>query len=251
MSGSTKDQELPPSIKTVGLVKSYGKFEAVKGLDLLVPAGIVYGLIGPNGSGKTTTVKMLCGLIRPTKGAAYIFGKRVPDESPREVVGYMPQETGLYLDLTVHQNMKLFGRIFDMPSKEFETREKELLSFIELRDWKDSLVSNLSGGMRKRVSLVCSLLHRPKLLLLDEPTVGVDPELRSSFWSYFHDLGKEGITIVITTHYMEEASRCDRIGLMRNGEMLSEGEPRMILERTGTGSLDEAFLKLARMEAVR
>ena len=235
------------AIKTSGLTKQYGSFIAVDALSFSVPQGMIYGLIGPNGSGKTTTVKMLCGLIQPTSGESYILGNKTPDKHSSQFTGYMPQETALYSDLTVHQNLSFFGRIFGLGLSEITEREEELLSFVELQNWRNCLVNKLSGGMQKRVSLICSLINNPRLLFLDEPTVGVDPELRATFWDYFHSLKKSGVTILITTHYMEEAGRCDLIGLMRNGKMISEGEPIEIVTKTSSTSLEEAFIKLSRV----
>ncbi len=232
-------------VETRGLVKRYGKFPAVDGLDLRVRKGEIYGLLGPNGAGKTTTIKILCGLLKVSEGEVDVAGKRVPDKSIAADIGYMPQETALYPDLTVHQNMAFFGEIFGLSKREIEEREDALLAFINLPEWRDEMVGNLSGGMKHRVSLACALIHMPPLLLLDEPTVGVDPELRVSFWDYFKDIKNQGRTIVITTHYMDEASRCDRIGFMHNGRLMAEGKPEELLEMTGTENLEDAFMKFS------
>ncbi|MEW6553784.1 MAG: ABC transporter ATP-binding protein [Actinomycetota bacterium] len=229
-------------VEASGLVKRYGSFTAVDGLDLRVRRGEIYGLLGPNGAGKTTTIKILCGLLRMSGGEAQVGGRRLPDHRAAAEIGYMPQETALYLGLTVHQNMAFFGEVFKLSRREIEEREKELLEFIGLPEWRNELVGNLSGGMKHRVSLACALIHHSPLLLLDEPTVGVDPELRVSFWEYFNHIKGEGRTIVITTHYMDEAGRCDRIGFMHNGRLAAEGEPGKLLEMTGTHNLEDAFL---------
>jgi len=229
-------------VEASGLVKRYGKFTAVDGLDLRVKKGEIYGLLGPNGAGKTTTIKILCGLLRLSGGEAHINGRQLPDHRIAAEIGYMPQETALYLGLTVHQNLAFFGEIFKLSKREIEEREKTLLEFINLPEWRDELVGNLSGGMKHRVSLACALIHQPPLLLLDEPTVGVDPELRVSFWDYFNGIKREGRTIVITTHYMDEAGRCDRIGFMHNGRLVAEGEPGELLQMTGTENLEDAFM---------
>jgi len=234
------------SIETRGLTKRYGKFTAVAELDLRVEPGEVYGLLGPNGAGKTTTIKMLCGLLKWTAGEAYLLGQSVPDKGISARLGYMPQETALYVGLTVHQNLAFFGRVFGLSRKEINERERELLEFIDLEKWRDELIMNLSGGMKHRVSLACALIHRPPLLFLDEPTVGVDPELRASFWEYFEELKREGTTILITTHYMDEAGHCGRVGFMRGGRLIAEGEPAEILREAGTASLEDAFLAMAR-----
>ena len=232
-------------IETRDLVKKYGDFTAVDRLDLRVRKGEIYGLLGPNGAGKTTTIKMLCGLLKVTSGEAHVDGLSVPDRRIPPDIGYMPQETALYPGLTVHQNMKFFAEVFGLSREEFQERERELLDFIGLPEWRDEPVGNLSGGMKHRVSLACAMIHHPPLLLLDEPTVGVDPELRVSFWEYFDRIKQEDRTIVITTHYMDEARRCDRIGFMHDGRLIAEGRPDEVLQEAGTDDLEDAFMVLA------
>ena len=229
-------------VETRGLSKRYGGFTAVDGLDLRVRKGEVYGLLGPNGAGKTTTIKMLCGLLRISGGEALLDGRRLPDRGTAADIGYMPQETALYPGLSVHQNLAFFARVFGLSRRETEERERALLDFIGLAKWRDEMVGKLSGGMKHRVSLACALLHEPSLLLLDEPTVGVDPELRVSFWEYFARIKQEGRTILITTHYMDEAGRCDRIGFMHEGRLLAEGAPRELLSMTACACLEDAFM---------
>jgi ABC-2 type transport system ATP-binding protein len=233
------------AVETTGLTKRFGKFTAVDDLDLKVRKGEVYGLLGPNGAGKTTTIRMLCGLLKPGSGDISLIGKKIPNPEVAPYIGYMPQETALYLTLTVHQNIQFFGGIFGLSKSEIAQRESELLQFINLENWRNELVENLSGGMKHRVSLACAMVHGPRLMLLDEPTVGVDPELRASFWEYFERLKEGGVTILITTHYMDEASHCDRIGFMREGRLIAEGRPAEILEEAGTSSLEDAFMELA------
>jgi ABC-2 type transport system ATP-binding protein len=235
-------------VKTRGLVKRYGKFTAVDQLDLRVRKGEIYGLLGPNGAGKTTTIKMLCGLLKVSGGEAHINGKQVPDRRIAAEIGYMPQETALYLGLTVHQNVAFFGSVFGLTRQEIEVREKTLLEFIDLAAWRNEMVANLSGGMKHRVSLACALVHVPPLLLLDEPTVGVDPELRASFWDYFNEIKSRARTIIITTHYMDEAIRCDRIGFMHNGRLIAEGKPDELMTITCTECLEDAFMHYAGSE---
>lgn len=235
-----------PAIRTSKLAKSFGSFRAIDGLDLEVRAGEVYGLLGPNGAGKTTAIKVLTGLLARSGGDAEVLGVTVPSKDNAANIGYMPQDTSLYLGLTVHQNLEFFGKLYGMDRQRILDREAVLLKFIDLERWRDSLVSTLSGGMKHRVSLACALMHEPKVLFLDEPTVGVDPELRVSFWEYFGKLKQNGITILITTHYMDEASHCDRVGFMRSGKLIAEGVPATVLREAGTGSLEEAFLFFAR-----
>lgn len=239
------------AIETKGLSKKFGSFTALDNLNLRIEQGTVHGLLGPNGAGKTTAIKILCGLLKPTGGEGFVLGKRVPDRGILPVIGYMPQETALYLDLTVHGNLTLYGELFGLSKSRIAEREKALLDFVALQKWKDSLVSNLSGGMKHRVSLACSMIHEPKLLFLDEPTVGVDPELRASFWEYFDLLKEKGVTIVLTTHYMDEAQHCDRIALLRQGQLLAEGTPAAVIRSAGTTNLEDAFLALAKSGEAR
>ncbi len=234
------------AIETSNLSKHYGELKAVDNLDLKVRQGEVYGLLGPNGSGKTTTIKMLTGLINSTSGTATILGQKLPSKTILNDIGYMPQETAIYLDNTVHENILLFGEIYGLSKDQIEEREVELLDFVELTQRRDSIASTLSGGMKHRLSLACAMIHRPKLLFLDEPTVGVDPELRSLFWEYFEKMAADNITVLITTHYMDEASHCSRVGLMRSGQLIAEDEPEHLKDSTGTESLEDAFLSLAR-----
>ncbi|OYT46553.1 ABC transporter ATP-binding protein [Thermoplasmatales archaeon ex4484_6] len=226
------------------LVKSYGKIRAVDGLDLSIPKGTVFGLLGPNGSGKTTTIKVLCRLLNPDSGSASVLGHDISDRGYLQKIGYMPQETALYDELTVHENLKLFAGIHGLRGREFEKRETEVLSDVRMIDRRDSLLSELSGGQRHRVSLAAALIHEPELLFLDEPTVGVDPPLRARFWEGFSNLKKKGITIVMSTHYMDEAVNCDLIGMMRDGKLIAQGTPSSILERTGERDLEDAFLHI-------
>ncbi len=234
------------AIKTSELSKHYGELKAVDKLDLKVRTGEVYGLLGPNGSGKTTTIKMLTGLINSTSGTATILGQTSPSRSILNDIGYMPQETAIYMDNTVHENILLFGEIYGLTKDQIEAREIELLDFVELTHRRDSIANTLSGGMKHRLSLACAMIHRPKLLFLDEPTVGVDPELRSLFWEYFEKMAADNITVLITTHYMDEANHCSRVGLMKEGRLIAEDEPDKLKDSTNTESLEDAFLSLAR-----
>jgi len=237
-----------PIIETNNLTKRFGAFTAVNNLNLKINVGEIYGLLGPNGAGKTTTIKMLCGILLSTSGDSHIFGKKAVDKSVAPNIGYMPQEIALYPGLTVHQNMEFFGKLFGLKKEKIEKMERELLKFINLEKWRNELVVNLSGGMKHRVSLACVLIHEPKLLFLDEPTVGVDPNLRVTFWHHFDELKARGKTIVITTHYMDEARRCDRVGFMREGKLIAEGKPKELLAVTNTDSLEDAFLEFSKRE---
>jgi ABC-2 type transport system ATP-binding protein len=234
-----------PAISFKKVVKNYDKFRALDGLSFQVQAGELYGLIGPNGAGKTTAIKVLTGLRRATSGTATVLGFAPQDPAVRPLVGYMPQETALYLDISVRENLELFGRMYDIEKKALRERIDELLEFVSLSDWADKIITELSGGMQHRASLAAALLPKPKLIVLDEPTVGVDPELRATFWARFADMQKEGTTILITTHYMDEAMRCERVGLVNHGKLVAEGKPAELIRDAGVKTLEEAFLKLA------
>ena len=229
-----------------GLSKSFGDVTAVRELELDIGRGVMYGLIGPNGSGKTTIIRILNGLLTATSGDCWLLGERVPVRQIKTHIGYMPQEMAIYTDLTVHENIELFGEMYSMPADQRAEREDALLEMVDLDRRRDSLVSTLSGGMRHRVSLACALVHDPELLFLDEPTVGVDPELRKGFWDYFAKLKAQGKTIVLTTHYMDEAVRCDIVGMMRLGRLIAEGAPMDLMESTESATLEDAFIVRAR-----
>lgn len=233
-------------IRTEKLRKEFDGLVAVSGLDLRIGKGKLYGLIGPNGSGKTTAIKMLVGLLRPTSGSASILDESIPVRRNIARIGYMPQEMAIYPDLTVHENIELFGQLYSMEEEALAKREKLLLKMVDLEGRRDSLISQLSGGMKHRVSLASALIHDPEVVFLDEPTVGVDPELRVGFWKYFADLEAAGKTIVLTTHYMDEAVRCDTVGMMRTGDLIGEGSPRQLMEAASASDLESAFLAYAR-----
>lgn len=229
--------------------KRFGVVEALQGIDLTVPAGMTYGLIGPNGSGKTTLIRILMGLSRPSSGTAEVLGYRMPDRRPAAEIGYMTQAEALYQDLTVEENLAFFGRIYGVTGAALAKRTDELLALVELAGRRRSLTEDLSGGMKRRLSLACALMHRPKLLVLDEPTVGVDPELRIQFWDHFQRLAAGGTSILVSTHHLDEAWRCERLCLLREGRVLVEGAPASLKAEAGAESLEDAFMYFARRRA--
>jgi len=245
-SGRAERKASVYAVKTDKLRKEFDGLVAVDDLNLSVMRGILYGMIGPNGSGKTTTIKMLMGIQRPTKGTGSILGECIPVKDNIQKIGYMPQEMAVYYDLSIHENLELFAELYSVKKEDFQRREKDLLEMVDLVERKDDAVSKLSGGMKHRVSLACTLVHEPEVLFLDEPTVGVDPELRAGFWEYFGKLKERGKTIIMTTHYMDEAVRCDVVGMMRAGRLIAEGAPDEILARTSTDNLEDAFLFYSR-----
>jgi len=231
-------------IRASGLVKRFKQRTALDGLSLSVKQGELYGLVGPNGAGKTTLIRTLCGLLRPNEGEAHLLGWRVPSFRVQSQLGYMPQDFAVYDDLTVMQTLLFFGRLYDLSRQNIRARADELLELVQLTDRRDQRVGTLSGGMRRRVSLAVSLIHKPRLLFLDEPTAGVDPKLRRNFWDYFNQLASQDVTLVVTTHLIEEAARCHTIGFLIRGHLLVQAPPQEILTQTGAQNLDEAFLTL-------
>ncbi|HDL84920.1 MAG TPA: ABC transporter ATP-binding protein [Candidatus Acetothermia bacterium] len=233
-----------PIVRTKGLVKRFGQMFAVRGLDLVVNEGEIYGLIGPNGSGKTTTMRMLCGILRPDEGEVYLLGSRIPSFKVLRSIGYMPQENAIYDDITVQENLCFFGRIQGLTREGINENANTILELVGLQGKRQALARDLSAGMQRRLSLAVAMIHQPVLLLLDEPTAGVDPDLRISFWKHFKELSAQGTTILITTHYLEEASRCGRVGLMSQGRLIEEGPPQELEEEAHAKTLEDAFLTL-------
>jgi len=227
-----------------GLRKRFGRRTALDGLDLSVSQGQLYGLAGPNGAGKTTLIRTLCGLLLPDEGYASLLGWRMPSRRVRSQLGYMPQDFAVYDDLSVLQNLEFFGELYDLRRSQVRERANELLELVKLDDRRRQRVGTLSGGMRRRVSLAISLLHKPRLAFLDEPTAGVDPKLRRSFWDYFNGLADQDVTLVVTTHLVEEALRCHVVGFLNAGRLMTQGTPDEILAETGTSNLDDAFIVL-------
>ena len=231
-----------PAIQTHALTKRFGKITAVDNLDFQVEPGVTYGLLGPNGSGKTTLIRLLLGTLSPTSGAASVLGKRVPNQVVRAQVGYMPQATALYEELTIRENVSFYARLTGNSSA---ARVNEVIDLVDLADRARDPVSTLSGGMKRRASLACALVHQPALLFLDEPTVGVDPQLRVQFWDHFRVLNEQGVTILGSTHVMDEAERCHRLGLLQSGRLLAEGTANQLRHGAGKETLEQAFLYYA------
>jgi ABC-2 type transport system ATP-binding protein len=222
------------AIRVEGLGKRYGKIEALRGVELAVPEGMVFGLVGPNGAGKTTLIKALVGAMRPSGGEVRVLGLDPLKERTelRQQIGYMPQSSALYEDLSARDNVEFFGAAHGTP--ELRKRTAEILEFTDLTARAKDPIYKLSGGMKRRVSLACALVHRPRILFLDEPTAAVDPQLRSRFWKTFGLLAEGGTTLFISTHLMDEAMLCDRVAIVRNGRIIASDMPHHILEEGKT-----------------
>ncbi|MFA5857531.1 MAG: ABC transporter ATP-binding protein [Elusimicrobiota bacterium] len=215
------------SIDVKALTRKFGKFTAVNNISMQVKQGEIFGFLGPNGAGKSTTIRMLCGIIPPTEGTAIVAGYdvvTVPDKV-KGSIGYMSQKFSLYDDLTVSQNIDFYSGIYLVPKAEKKQRKEWVLNTTGLTDNINTLTSNLSGGWKQRLALACAVVHKPKVLFLDEPTAGVDPLARRKFWDLIYDTAANGTTILVTTHYLDEAENCNRIGLIYNGEIIAIGTP--------------------------
>jgi ABC-2 type transport system ATP-binding protein len=216
-----------PAIHTSTLTRAFGATVAVDRLDLEVAEGEIFGLVGPDGAGKTTTMRMLTGILPPTSGTASVAGYDIVRQAePLKLhVGYMSQRFGLYPDLTVAENITFYADIYSVPTRERAKRMEELLGFSNLTPFKQRLAGNLSGGMKQKLGLACALIHTPRVLFLDEPTNGVDPVSRRDFWRILYQLVRDGVTIFVSTAYLDEAERCNRLALLHNGRLLGLGTP--------------------------
>jgi len=224
------------AVETRHLTRRFGSIVAVRDLNLTIAKGEVFGLLGPNGSGKTTTIRMLCGLLAPSEGTAIVAGVDVREAPDRikELIGYMSQRFGLYEDLTVAENMDFYAGIYGLegPGKRGRIANQ--------------LAGTLSGGWKQRLGLACAMMHQPQVLFLDEPTAGVDPAARRNFWKTIHMLAEQGTTIIVTTHYMDEAERCTRVALLSQGHLIALGHPSEVATQVGEGAktLEDAFVIL-------
>lgn len=227
------------AIVTDKLTKKFGALVAVDGLDLRVRRGEIYGFLGPNGAGKTTTIRMLCGVLKPTSGAGAVLGLDIMKdaESIKARIGYMSQRFSLYDDLTVYENADFYASIYDVPRSERRARVEEALAVAGLGGRARQLAGTLSGGQKQRLALGCALIHKPELLLLDEPTAGVDPVSRQAFWASLYELAAAGTTVLVTTHYMDEAERCHRVGFIFGGKLVAEGAPARLKAEHFSGAV--------------
>jgi ABC-2 type transport system ATP-binding protein len=238
------------AVRTTALRKVFGSLVAVENLDLEIHRGEVFGLLGPNGSGKTTTIRMLCGLLEPTSGKATVAGIDV-DQDPEGVrrrIGYMSQRYGLYDDLTIRENIRFYASMYGLRGPRRTAREESLLDDLGLRPRQDQMAGTLSGGWKQRLALACATAHQPDILFLDEPTAGVDPASRRLFWDWIYALAKKGTTILVSTHYMDEAERCQRLGFLSRGHLIALGTVAEVTKAFGQPSIEDVFIELQRRD---
>jgi ABC-2 type transport system ATP-binding protein len=234
-----------PIIEIRGLTKRFGGLVAVDHLDLTVERGEIFGLVGPDGAGKTTTLRMLCGLMDPSEGSARVAGHDVVREpkAVKDQIGYMAQRFGLYQDLTVEENMVFYADLFGITGTDRDNLTAQLLRMTRMEPFRQRQAGKLSGGMKQKLALMCTLLHHPQILFLDEPTNGVDPVSRRDFWAILYQLLHDGITIFMTTAYLDEAERCNRVGLLHKGRLIRCSAPDVMKRETGSANLEGAFIK--------
>ena len=261
------------AIKVTGLTKTFGDFTAVDGIDIAVPRGQIFGFLGPNGSGKTTTIRMLTGTLRPQDGQAEVLGTDVVHHADQvqQRIGYMSQKFALFEDMTVDENLRFYAGIYQVPAKEFAQRREYVLRMADLVGREDELTRNLSVGWRQRLALGAATIHEPELLFLDEPTSGVDPVARRQFWDLLYDLAGRGVTLFVTTHYMDEAAHCNQLAFIYRGRIIAEGSPSQLRhsqldqrifdiavtdadaaldQLSGTSGIDDAYLSGASLHVV-
>ena len=232
----------PPAVEAVALRRDFGEIHAVDGIDMSLPPGRIYGLLGPNGSGKTTLIRLLTGLASATSGTVKVLGVAMPSRTNLARIGYMTQSDGIYPELSVWENLSFFAALYGETDK---ARLHATLELVELDARAGTPAQNLSGGMRRRLSMACALAHHPSVIFLDEPTVGVDPAVRAQFWDHFHRLAADGATLLVSSHVMDEADRCDELLFVRDGQVLANGTPAELRSRAGTENLEAAFLSFA------
>jgi len=235
------------AIEIKGLRKDFGEVTAIEHLDLEVAEGELFGLLGPNGAGKSTAINILCGLLEPTKGTVIVGGHDVRKESKKikELIGVCPQEMGVFPYLTGRENVEFFGNMSAVPKKELDDRVERLLEKMSLSEDADRRVKTYSGGMKRRISLIMALVNEPKIAFLDEPTTGMDPQSRRAVWEFLKGISGDSKTIILTTHYMEEAEYlCDRVGIIDRGRLIALGRPSDLMREHGVANLEEVFLKL-------
>ncbi len=248
-SHAGKKRALRPAVVLENVTKRFEDVVAVDNLSFWVEQGELFGLLGPNGAGKTTTIRMICGLLEPTAGEVWVFNFRQPRDrmAASKFIGYMPQHFSLYEDLTVYENMMFFASVYGVPYSVRRERIEKLIDRFLLTEFRDKLAGQLSGGTKRRLALATCLVHNPPLVILDEPTAGIDPHLRYLFWRFFEELRDEGVTLIVTTHYMDEAEFCERLALMRSGHLIALGTPEEIKRSALRGELIRVTVRTSRL----
>lgn len=225
-----------------GVSRSFGTKEVLRNITLQVGRHEIFGFLGPSGSGKTTLVKMIAGIDEATAGEIELLGTRLPHLPMMGRIGYMAQSDALYTELSAKENLEFFGMLFGLRGEKLYNRMRYSMELVGLSEHLKQPVASFSGGMKRRLSLAIALLHEPEVLILDEPTVGIDPVLRQSIWSELHELSRQGTTIIVTTHVMDEADKCHRLGMIREGRLIAAGTPADLKRETGSATIEEAFL---------
>jgi len=246
MKTASSPESAPPAVRAVGLTRRFGSFTAVDSIDLEVERGEIFGFLGANGAGKTTAIRMFCGLLKPTGGEGWVDGLPIStmSEAIKRRIGYMSQRFSLYDDLTVGENLNFFGGVYGLSSLEIRSRGGEQIERLGLIDVRKSMTRDLPLGFKQRLALGCAMLHRPRLLFLDEPTGGVDPLARRNFWDLIYETAHSGATVFVTTHYMDEAEYCGRVSIMKDGRIIALGAPAELKRTHSDSSMQELFLKL-------
>ena len=235
------------------LAFNYGGLKVIDDISMEIPPGTSYGLLGPNGAGKTTLIRLMVGLLKPKSGSLRIL-KQAPSRQTARLIGYMPQQPALYSELSVAQNIDFFGSIYGLrDKKQRSARVDEVIKLVDLWPKRKTQVMKLSGGMKQRVSLACAIIHNPPLLFLDEPTVGLDPELRVTFWEHFTEMTRQGTSLIVSSHTMDDAAHCDRLAFLRLGKVIALGSPAELRAATGNkeATLEDAFLYFIRQDEVK
>lgn len=228
--------------------KSFGRHQVLKDINMEVPSGAIYGMLGPSGCGKTTAVKIIAGISEATSGEVMVLNEKMPKLNLMEQIGYMAQSDALYGDLTARENLDFFGQLYGIQRSRLAVRIEEAAKVVNLHKELNKPVSTFSGGMKRRLSLAMTILHEPKVLILDEPTVGIDPLLRRGIWEELYKMTERGVTILVTTHVMDEAEKCTHLSMMRDGKMIAAGTPNEIQKQAGAQTIEEAFLYFSSVE---
>lgn len=228
--------------------KNFGEHQVLKDVNIEVPYGAIYGMLGPSGCGKTTTVKIIAGISEANDGEVFVLDEKMPNLELMRKVGYMAQSDALYGDLTARQNLEFFGQLYGIENANLKLRIEEVIKIVNLYKDLDKPISDFSGGMKRRLSLAMTILHEPRVLILDEPTVGIDPLLRKNIWDELYKMTENGVTILVTTHVMDEAEKCTHLSMMREGKLLATGAPAEIQAKAGATNIEEAFVYFSNID---